>query len=152
MHSTPEWSCQEFKQLSTDSLYSILRLRAEVFIVEQECHYQDLDGCDQAGLHLSGFIEGRLACYARLLPPGLKYPEASIGRVVTSPGFRKLGLGKQLMSRAIEHCSTAWPGTGITISAQLYLESFYQGFGFNSAGASYLEDDIPHIRMTWQPQ
>ena len=141
------WRCCEFENLSTPELYEILRLRAEVFVVEQDCPYQDLDGKDQSAFHLLGQRETSLCCYARLLSPGVSYPEASIGRVVTSNQVRGSGLGRLLLQESIRQCQLLWPGNGITISAQQHLEKFYQEFGFVTQSDPYLEDDIPHIRM-----
>ena len=142
------WQCKAFPELSNDELYTILRLRAEVFIVEQECIYQDIDDNDQAAMHVMGNQAEKLVCYARLLPPGVKYQTASIGRVVTSPAVRRGGHGKDLMARSIAYCDEMWPGKGLTISAQQYLETFYQSMGFVTASAPYLEDGIAHVKMT----
>ena len=142
------WQCKEFPELSNDELYTILRLRAEVFIVEQECIYQDIDNSDQVAVHVMGSQAGELVCYSRLLPPGAKYQTASIGRVVTSHSARRGGHGKDLMARSIAYCDEMWPGKGLTISAQQYLETFYQGMGFVTASAPYLEDGIAHVKMT----
>ena len=142
------WQCKEFSALSNEELYCILRLRAEVFIVEQECIYQDIDNSDQVATHVLGRHDDKLVCYARLLPPGEKYPAASIGRVVTSQRMRRGGHGKQLMARSIAYCEEKWPRKGLTISAQQYLESFYQEMGFVTASSPYLEDGIAHVRMT----
>ncbi len=145
--STLQWRCLNFSQLTLDQLYALLRLRAEVFVVEQDCPYQDLDGNDQLGLHVLGLKGDILVAYTRLLPPGLKYDGCSIGRVVTSPQLRRDGLGKQLMQFSIDSCQQHWPEQEITISAQQYLENFYQGFGFLTESDPYQEDGIPHIRM-----
>ena len=116
--------------------------------MEQECIYQDIDNSDQVAVHMLGRHEEKLVCYARLLPPGEKYPAASIGRVVTSQRERRGGHGNQLMARSIAYCEEKWPGKGLTISAQQYLESFYQEMGFVTASSPYLEDGIAHVRMT----
>lgn len=145
--SPVKWLCSEFESLSTAELYDILRLRAEVFVVEQECPYQDLDNKDQLAFHLLGRNESSLCCYARLLPPGVNYPEASIGRVVTSSSARRGGFGRLLLKESIRQCQILWPGKGITISAQQYLERFYQEFEFTTESEPYSEDGIPHIRM-----
>lgn len=137
-----------FSELDTDLLYAILRLRSEVFVVEQNCVYQDLDDNDQQALHLVGLDGGSLVCYARLFAPGVKYAGASIGRVITAPGARGSGLGRPLMEQAIGYCDKTWPRAPITISAQQHLEQFYTSVGFQTVSAPYMEDDIPHIEMT----
>jgi len=141
------WTCSQFEELSTDQLYRILQLRAEVFVVEQNCVYQDVDGYDHQAFHISGQLENQLVCYSRLLPPGAKYTNASIGRVVTKNNIRGGGLGKVLMQKSISHCQQKWPVHGITISAQQYLESFYAALGFSTESEPYMEDNIPHIEM-----
>lgn len=141
------WSCCKFSELENHRLYQILRLRSEVFVVEQDCAYQDMDDCDQSALHVSGQLDEKLVCYARLLPPGLKYDGSSIGRVITSLEVRGEGYGKQLITKCIGYCRQRWAGESITISAQHHLENFYSGFGFGTASEPYLEDGIPHIRM-----
>ena len=145
---SPTFCCKPFTDLNTLELYALLQLRSEVFVVEQNCVYQDVDGFDQDAYHVFALIDDQIVAYTRLLPPGAKYPEASLGRVVSRASARGTGLGKQLMNTAIEHCETLWSGLGITISAQAYLEKFYQDLGFKTQSAPYLEDDIPHIKMT----
>ncbi len=147
------WTCRRFDELSVDSLYGILQLRAEVFIVEQDCVYQDVDGFDQQALHVTAQLvsdgeESNLVCYTRLLPPGVKYDNASIGRVVTSKTVRGDGYGKTLMAQSIAFCHEHWPNVAITISAQQYLQKFYTELGFKTESEPYAEDGIPHIRMT----
>lgn len=147
--SDVSYSLKSFPELSTSELYAILQLRAEVFVVEQNCPYQDLDGKDQKSFHLLGWKNNELVAYCRLLPPVVSYPTAaSIGRVVNSSSVRGQGVGKELMLKAIEHCRVLFPGEPITISAQHYLLRFYQELGFREQGDVYLEDDIPHIEMT----
>lgn len=142
------WICLQFQQLQLDQLYAILKLRAEVFIVEQNCVYQDLDSHDKNALHLMGFRDEELIAYARLLPPGVTYDGCSIGRVVTSKSVRRDGCGRQLMETAISNCQQNWPAAAITISAQHYLESFYRSLGFVTESEPYQEDGIPHIKMS----
>src|SRR5258708_5844092 len=142
-----QWQLKSFDNLSPGELYSILRLRQEVFIVEQNCPYLDADGKDQKSLHLMGFIEGNLAAYARIVPPHISYREVSIGRVVTSPSHRKKEYGKLLMNEAIAEIEKKYGKVDIRIGAQQYLRRFYEGFGFIQVGAPYLEDGIPHIYM-----
>ena len=141
------WSCKKFPDLSADELYAILRLRNEVFIVEQNCPYQDLDNKDQGSHHLMGWKNSKLLAYTRLLPPGLAYPQTSIGRVVTSPSARLTGLGRELMKVSIEQCKKLFGDGPIRIGAQLYLKSFYASFDFSPSSDTYLEDGIPHIEM-----
>jgi len=149
------WHCRPWAELDREQLYGLLRLRAEVFVVEQDCPYQDLDGKDRQGLHLWAehrhaplAAGGEALAITRLLPAGVSYDgEVSIGRVVTSPAARRTGLGKELMSRSLEALADHWPGVPIRLSAQCYLERFYADFGFEPVGESYLEDGIPHIAM-----
>lgn len=142
-----EWSCKAFKEISTEELYRILHLRSEVFVVEQNCVYQDCDDKDQQSYHLMGYEDNKLVAYARLLPGGLSFESPSIGRVVTSPSARKAGYGRELMIKAIATIKTIFPGTTITIGAQLYLKVFYSSLGFKKVGDVYLEDGIKHITM-----
>lgn len=144
-----EWKCTAFDELSTHELYAILQLRTEVFVMEQDCAYQDLDGCDQVALHVTGRQDAGLLCYARLLPPGLKYQTPSIGRVITAKSVRGKGLGKSLLKQALADCRQQWPDQAVTISAQQHLESFYQELGFITESEPYLEDGISHIQMCW---
>ncbi len=141
------WTCKSFSELSVAELYEILKLRSEIFVVEQNCVYLDADGKDQPSFHLCGWLNDSLVAYARILPPGIAYTEPSIGRVSTSPGYRKNGAGRRLMEKAIEVTSDQFPGYGIKIGAQLYLDKFYSSLGFKQLGDIYIEDDIPHIHM-----
>lgn len=134
-------------------LYKIIQLRMEVFVVEQTCYYQDLDDKDEGSFHLMGWDRDQLIAYSRLLPRGLSYPNAaSIGRVVTHPDHRGMGLGKELMELSIKYCQEKWPDDPVKISAQTYLKKFYEGFGFEQCGEGYLEDGIPHIPMIRNPR
>lgn len=146
------WHEKKFSDLNAESLYQFLRLRSEVFVVEQDCIYQDIDNNDSAATHVYATVKRKpsvqVIAYARILQPKKKYPNASIGRIVTSPNFRGLGLGKVLVERSVKLCEKLYPNYGITISAQKHLEGFYTGFDFFSDSEIYLEDDIPHIRMT----
>lgn len=143
------FSCLPFKDLTPGDLYEILALRQEVFIVEQNCPYLDCDGKDLPAWHLSGRDEqGRLLVYTRLLPAGVSYDGyVSIGRVVSSPAARGLGLGKILVEKSIEMTRHLFGNQPIKIGAQTYLLKFYEGFGFQSTGEEYLEDGIPHTKM-----
>jgi ElaA protein len=145
---TLTWTTKPFADLTLAELYSLLQLRSEVFVVEQQCAFQDIDGQDQAAHHLLGYTEsGELAAYARLFAAGLSYPEVSIGRVVASPRLRRHGFGRALMQRAIEECAALFGPQPIRIGAQQYLQRFYESFGFRQQGEGYLEDGIPHIYM-----
>ncbi len=137
-----------FAALTLAELYALLQLRSEVFVVEQACAFQDIDGHDQAALHLLGYTEaGELVAYARLFEAGRSYAQASIGRVVTSPRHRGHGLGRALLHEAIAQCEVQFGRQPIKIGAQQYLLGFYQSFGFVAEGEGYLEDGIPHVHM-----
>jgi len=142
-----EFQIKPFNALSVPQLYQILQLRSEVFVVEQNCVYQDIDGKDSKALHLLGILEGEIVAYSRLFAPGYYFDDASIGRVVISPEFRDRKWGHKLMEAAIEGISAHYTTSAITISAQLYLKKFYESHGFVQQGDGYLEDNIPHIRM-----
>jgi len=150
------WVCKSWSEMDREELYRLLQLRSEVFVVEQECVYQDLDDKDNLGWHLwmeradAPAAEGgpMLAC-TRLLPAGVSYgSEVSIGRVATAMAIRREGWGQELMRQSLDAIHAMWPGVPLRISAQCYLERFYAGFGFTVDGASYLEDGIPHVAMT----
>jgi len=143
-----EWLLKKFEELTTAELYAILELRNKVFIVEQNCVYLDPDGKDQSAWHLMGMEEDKLIAYTRILAPGIVYPDPAIGRVVSSPSKRRSGLGKELMERSIEHCKMLFGNTSITLSAQVYLKNFYESLGFIPIGDEYLDDEIPHIKMS----
>lgn len=146
---TLTWHTKSFGSLSNSELYSMLRLRSEVFVVEQDCVYLDLDNYDQKAHHLIALdAESEVLCCARIVAPGIKYAGASIGRIVTSPSLRGSGKGKALVREAINACCTLYPDAEITISAQQHLEAFYAAFEFKTASPPYLEDGIPHIQMT----
>lgn len=144
------WSLKYFHDLSADELYNFLDLRNRIFVVEQNCIYQDTDSKDKKAYHLFAATEQQTVAYARLLAPRLSYPEASIGRVCCDERFRQLGLGKELMLRAIGGCRTLFGTAAIRISAQLYLKGFYENLGFVAKGEKYLEDGIEHIEMLLQ--
>jgi ElaA protein len=136
-----------FDELTPRELYDILRLRSEVFVVEQQCIFLDTDDKDQPCWHLTLHAHGRLQACARLMPPGLAYPEASIGRVVSSPATRRQGYGRKLMDRSIAECHRLFGSSDIVIGAQLYLKEFYGSFGFVAEEDVYMEDGIPHVKM-----
>lgn len=149
MKSALKFSTKAFDELSPLELYQILQLRQAIFIIEQTCIYNDIDDHDQDALHISGYNEaGQLVCYARLFAPGIRYPDScSIGRVVVSANERSKNYGKILMNEAIQEIRILFPGKKITISGQLYLQKFYESFGFVRLGEIYEEDGIPHIKM-----
>lgn len=136
-----------FSQLTPFEVYDILHLRNEVFVVEQNCVFQDADNKDQDCHHLMLYQEAKLIAYARLVPPGLAFPEMSIGRIITSPAVRGTGTGKKLMQEAIAQSYTLFGPGPIRIGAQLYAIGFYELFGFEAAGPIYDEDGIDHIEM-----
>lgn len=141
------WRLKAFTELSNYELYEILKLRSKVFVVEQNCVFQDMDDKDTKCMHLMGFADNALVAYSRLVPSGVSYKEVSIGRVVTDPDYRAKGLGKELMQLSIEKIEEAFGKNPIRIGAQLYLKDFYESFGFNINSAEYIEDGIPHIEM-----
>jgi len=140
-----------FDELSRDELYEILQVRQEIFSVEQNCPYLDADGLDQSALHLiarrGSLPSGQLIAYLRLLPPGSRFPEASIGRLLTVKSARGSGIGRAVMLEALARIRTLYPHTLIRISAQQYLKSFYRKLGFAAASEVYEEDGIPHLEM-----
>lgn len=136
-----------FSELTPYELYAILQLRSEVFVVEQNCVFLDADDKDQLSLHVMGWQNNLLAGYTRLVPPGVAYDEASIGRVVTSPKVRKTGIGKLLMQFSIRTTYNVWGKSTITIGAQFYLRNFYMSLGFQQCSNIYIEDGIQHIKM-----
>lgn len=142
------WELKKFEELSPHTLYNILQLRNEVFVVEQNCVFQDADDKDQLSYHFTGSInKGKLVAYTRIVPPGVIYTEPSIGRVVTSPAMRGSGLGKELMKLSIQQIIHLYGPVAIKIGAQLYLKSFYAALGFQQTSDIYLEDGIEHIEM-----
>jgi ElaA protein len=145
------WTWSRFPDLGVDNLYDALALRCRVFILEQGA-YLDTDGIDRDSWHLLGRDgHGVLQAYLRVVDPGIKYAEPSLGRVITSAEARGTGLGRALTAEGVARCVAAWPGQGIRISAQAHLERFYGGFGFERVGETYLEDNIPHLEMARRP-
>ena len=142
-----KWVCKSFDELTVDELYSILQLRNEVFSVEQNCVYQDADDKDQPAYHFCGWHQNKLAAYCRILPKGISYDYPSIGRVVTSPQYRKGGYGRQMMQLAVANTIEEFGDPVIIISAQIYLKNFYESIGFVQTAGPYMEDGIPHIKM-----
>jgi ElaA protein len=148
------WHQTRFAELSTTQLYEILRLRAEVFVVEQDCVYQDLDDKDQEAVHLLGVTDdGRLAAYTRIVDKGVSYPDyASIGRVITASFARGKGLGRPLMKASIAALFTHFGKQPIKIGAQAHLQEYYGSLSFVGVGEVYDEDGIPHRSMVYTPQ
>jgi ElaA protein len=141
------WYCKKFDDLTPHELYAILQLRNAVFVVEQNCVFQDADNKDQHSFHLMGWKEDQLIAYTRLVPAGKAYEYPSIGRVVTSPAERRTGVGKELMAKSIRQVKELFGPVPIKIGAQLYLRNFYESFGFRCCSDVYLEDGIEHIEM-----
>lgn len=138
---------KSFNELSIHELYKLLALRSEVFVVEQDCAYQDVDGKDHQALHLMGFEKDSLVAYARIFPPGAYLDKACVGRVVVKKTHRGKALGVQLMKKAIATVQEYYNTSEVALSAQTYLKKFYRDLGFQAAGEEYLEDGIPHILM-----
>ena len=143
------WTIKPFNGLTVYELYAVMRLRSEVFVVEQNCPYLDADNKDQNCYHFCGWLNETPVAYVRILPPGVSFDEVSIGRVVTSPAHRKGGFGRVLMVKAIEHCTLIFGKQSIRIGAQLYLKKFYESLGFSQCSEVYLEDNIEHIEMIY---
>ncbi|KQC32356.1 GNAT family acetyltransferase [Nonlabens sp. YIK11] len=144
-------SIKSFDQLNTTELYDLLRLRSEVFVVEQDCVYQDVDGKDQKAIHILGHEGDQLAAYTRVFKAGDYFNMASIGRVVVSPQHRRKDYGKEIMKASMEF-AFAKAKQPIKISAQVYLKKFYEDLGFEETGKRYLEDGIPHMQMIANPE
>lgn len=142
------WSLKKFEELTPLELYAILQLRNEVFVVEQNCAYQDADNKDLLSFHFMGWSDNKLVAYTRIIPPGISYEEASIGRVVNSPSVRGDGIGRSLMLQSISQLYSLFGNVPIKIGAQLYLQKFYTSLGFIQSSEVYLEDGIEHIEMT----
>ena len=150
MNTPIEWHIKHFNELTNDELYDALKLRIDVFVVEQCCYYPDLDDLDrhQETLHLFCYQQGKMAAYLRILAKGQCYDEyIAIGRVIIASQARGIGLGHTLMTKALEVCQQAFPKQKIKISAQAHLEKYYNQHGFTRISEIYLEDDIPHIAM-----
>lgn len=139
------WS--RLESLTGPQVHEILQARVAVFVVEQKCPYQEVDGMDPLAWHLTARVEGELAAYVRVVDPGVKYPQPSIGRVMTLARFRQRRAGRALMAEAIRFTERMFPGMGIQIGAQVYLQKFYASFGFQAVGEAYEEDGIPHLDM-----
>ncbi len=147
MNNSIHWYSRGFNEQNLQELYDSMALRQEVFVVEQECAFLDADGMDPNCTHLFGYHGEQLAAYSRLVPPGVAYTECSIGRVVTSPRYRGLQLGRELMQRSISWIEEHWGSQPIKIGAQQRLEDFYASLGFVVSGEPYMEDGILHVHM-----
>lgn len=142
-----KWKIKPFEALTVTELYDLLKLRSEIFVVEQNCVYLDLDGKDKKALHLIGEYDGKIVAYSRLFDAGISFDNASIGRVVVDANYRDKKFGHDLMRKAIEEIKSNFDKDQITIGAQLYLKKFYESHGFVQTSEMYLEDDIEHIEM-----
>ncbi|MBM7713945.1 ElaA protein [Bacillus thermophilus] len=145
-----EWKLKTFDELTVDELYSILQARVDVFVVEQECAYRELDDHDRVAFHLYAVDAGKLAGYARILPPGSAYRELSIGRVLIRKEYRRKGLAKELMKRALRFIQQQTTVDCVKVQAQEYLLSFYGSFGFQPVSEVYMDEGIPHVDMILQ--
>ena len=141
------WILRPFDRLSGGEIYNVLRLRSKVFVVEQQCLYLDMDDRDQEAFHLLGTQDGSLVAYARLVAPGAYYRESAIGRIVTAPEVRGMGIGKLLVKESLEIARRLYGDGTVRIGAQRHLEDFYAGFGFRADGEPFIEDGIPHVEM-----
>lgn len=144
-----QWECHRFEQLTKQQLYAFLKLRVDVFVVEQQCPYPELDDKDHhtESHHLIAHDNDHVFAYCRLLPPGLSYAEVSLGRFVVNTAMRHQGLGSMLLKKSLLEANSVWPKINIRISAQAHLKEFYEKFGFEQVSDQYLEDNIPHIEM-----
>jgi ElaA protein len=145
-----QWHVLPFAELDADQLYAILRLRQEVFVVEQDCVYLDLDGRDQQAIHIFGSESGTVLACQRCIAPGPACPDSQLGRIVVHPEARGRDLGRELVRRGIEHNRARWPDSDIRINAQAHLQDFYSSLGFTAEGEEYLEDGISHRRMRYR--
>lgn len=148
---TLEFKWSRLEELSAQAFFSIVKARESVFVVEQQCAYQEVDDMDLQAWHLEALIDNQLAAYARVVDPGIKYEQPSIGRVMTVQAYRHLSIGRSLMNEAIRFTEAQYPHKGIQIGAQLYLKKFYTSLGFETVSDEYDEDGIPHIDMVKPP-
>jgi ElaA protein len=147
-----KWQWCRLGELSAEQVYAVLAARVAIFVVEQKCAYQDLDGLDSVAEHLIAWSGAEVAGYLRVLGPGTRFTnDPSIGRIITTQPFRGSGLGREVVAKGIARVHERYPGRPVRISAQVYLEKFYRDFGFEIASEPYLEDDIPHVEMVLPP-
>jgi ElaA protein len=151
MEDQLRWQWCSMHELTTTQLYTLLAAREAVFVVEQRCAYQELDGLDPQAMHLVAWSGEAVAACLRLIPPGIRIGEPALGRIMTARAFRGQGLGRELMRRALRFVEDAYPGSALHISAQAHLEHFYRAFGFAPVSQPYLEDGILHLGMLRQP-
>ena len=142
-----DWRTVAFGELTPAELYAILKLRQDVFIIEQDCIYPDLDNLDPMATHMSAWKDGEIMAYQRCLSPGVSYRESSLGRIVVAPAGRGLQLGRELVQRGIDYNRSCWPSSNIQIGAQAHLQGFYGSLGFTPLGDEYIEDGIAHRHM-----
>ncbi|MGD7045116.1 GNAT family N-acetyltransferase [Jeotgalibacillus proteolyticus] len=142
-----KWKLHTFEELTVHQLYEILMARNAIFVVEQECAYQEIDGHDPRSFHLTLKDGEKLAAYARLLPAGVKYSVPSIGRIIVDPAYRGSGSGRKLLEKSLDIMINEWGADEINLQAQVYLRKFYRSFGFEETSAEYLDDGIPHVDM-----
>jgi len=149
MRTKVNWLCKTFAELTTTQLYELLKLRVDIFVVEQTCAYPELDNKDRAdgAYHLLGYQNEQLVAYARLLSPGISYKNVSFGRVAIEKSQRGNGTGQKLLSTTLDYCQQLWPNKDIDIGAQEYLVDFYSKYAFRAISETYLEDGIPHLDM-----
>ena len=148
MKQSMQWQCASFRELSTSQLYAILRARCDVFIVEQNCPFPEIDGLDESAMHLMAWTQdGQLAAYLRMHAAHAFSSEPALGRVLTTAPFRGTGLGRQLVEQGLKHAGEIYPNQALRINAQSYLIQFYGSFGFALDSEEYLEDGIPHVAM-----
>ncbi|MGM0409539.1 MAG: GNAT family N-acetyltransferase [Bacillota bacterium] len=145
-----KWKIKKINEINSNKLYEILKARVDVFVVEQECPYPELDGKDKNSFHLWAEEEGEIIAYSRILPPGVSYEETSIGRVLVKIDYRGNGIGRKLMNKTLDYILNEMGKTEIRISAQERLVDFYESLGFEQVSEMYLEDDIPHVEMYFQ--
>ncbi len=147
MSEAVTWSTSAFDELDPHDLYQILQLRQDVFVIEQDCLYRDMDDLDQQAMHMTAILEGNLLAYQRCIAPGVCYRESSIGRIIVAPAARGTQLGRELVQRGIDYNRERWPEYGIQIGAQARLSAFYASLGFVSLEDDYMEDGILHVHM-----
>ena len=141
------WQWFAWPELNADVLHAFLKLRSDIFVVEQNCVFHEVDGIDPKCEHLCGWLDGELVAYLRLLPPGLKSPEAALGRLVVAQPHRRKGHSRKAIELGLERLRQRFPGKAIRVQAQAHLAEFYETLGFARAGAQYVEDGIPHVDM-----
>ncbi|MFD1038320.1 GNAT family N-acetyltransferase [Virgibacillus byunsanensis] len=145
-----EWYIKSFQELTNNDLYELMKARVDVFVVEQECPYPELDNYDQEAIHYFLKINNEMAAIVRILPADTKYQEVSIGRVMVKEKYRGNGYAQQIMKKAIEYVVNVWDESIIKLQAQEHLKDFYGSFGFKQISPSYMDDGIPHIDMVWK--